>query len=41
MGEEDKAIEHLKKVIELPIFDHQDTEIKAEAEKELTRLVKR
>ncbi|MBI2487324.1 MAG: hypothetical protein HYW01_10265 [Deltaproteobacteria bacterium] len=41
MGEEDKVAEQLKEIIDLPILDHQDKTIKAEAKKELQRLVKR
>lgn len=41
MGEEDKVAEQLKEVLDLPVLDHQDQAIKAEAEKELRRLAKR
>ncbi|HEX3035183.1 MAG TPA: hypothetical protein VHT73_08625 [Thermodesulfobacteriota bacterium] len=37
---EDKAKEHLKKILELPVADHQDEAIKKEAERELERLGK-
>ena len=38
MGKNDKAEGHLKKILELPVADHQDEAIKKEAEKELRRL---
>jgi len=41
MGEEEKAAEQLKEILELPIADHQDKAIKEESEKELQRLAKR
>jgi hypothetical protein len=37
MGKKDKSVEHLKKVIELPIIDHQDKMIKADAQKKLSK----
>jgi tetratricopeptide (TPR) repeat protein len=41
MGKEGKATEQLKEIIQLPITDHQDKEIKEVAEKELQKLAKR
>ena len=41
MGKRDKAVEHLKKVVELPIIDHQDQMKKADAKKKLSKLRKR
>jgi hypothetical protein len=41
MGKEGKAREQLKEIIQLPITDHQDKEIKEVAEKELQKLAKR
>lgn len=41
IGEGDKVAEQLKEIIDLPIVDHQDKMIKAEAKKELQRLAKR
>jgi tetratricopeptide (TPR) repeat protein len=40
MGEKERAIENLKKSIELPIVDHQDERRKAEAKKMLSKLQK-
>lgn len=40
MKKKDKAKEHLKKILELPITDHQDEAIKKEAEREMERLGK-
>ncbi len=40
IGEGDKVAEQLKEIIDLPIVDHQDKMIKAEAKKELQRLAK-
>ncbi|GIW46428.1 MAG: hypothetical protein KatS3mg078_0305 [Deltaproteobacteria bacterium] len=39
LGKEDKVIYHLKKVLELPIVDHQDKVIKSEAGSNLNRLL--
>ena len=38
MGKIDKSVEHLKKVVELPIVDHRDQMKKADAEKKLSKL---
>jgi tetratricopeptide (TPR) repeat protein len=40
MGRKDEAIKYLKKVIELPRYDHQDLQIKAEAKVMLNKLTK-
>jgi hypothetical protein len=41
MGKKDKSVEHLQKVIELPIVDHQDSVKKADAKKKLSELRKK
>ena len=41
MGKVDKSVEHLKKVVELPIVDHQDLMKRADAEKKLSKLRKK